>query len=700
MPELDDLLAGLDKGSRVVIRQSGSAVLAELLLACLDAGLVAVPVHPGADDRAVDELARRVSASLIVRGGPGRQPEVTELPGCPDHPEAAGLALIMFTSGSTGRPKGVKLSRRAVLGNARKTAQLHGITPDRPHGTCLPLFHCNALVMSLYGTHLTDSPLVLHEWSDPAAYFAALGEGGARTASIVPALLCDLVEAGPAWPESLDYLITAAAPLSREVAARFHRLYGPRIRQGFGLTESVNFSTLMPLLDATSFTREYVDQFPPVGVAVPETEIRIEDGEVWLRSPDLMDGYWEDPETTSRTLTADGWLRSGDLGELRDGYLVLHGRRAEMINRGGEKYYPGDLEEKWRQAGTAVPVSEPSLGQEIGLVLAGQDIETVRPLLSGGGIRPAVVQSGGLAVTSTGKPQRTLMGQRLAVRRDSGRRYEELLDYAARSGQAVLSSRHHPTSPQSKQMYAQMQALVAAHTTPVGPPSFGRSAAHDALDALVSAWPAIAGGTVEGESLMREHPGLWRRLMTEWPMGDYARLMADVLESGDALRGRVLELGSGVGNTTSLIAGRVDGEFVWSDRVLKLVERGRWPGRGVVFDLDAEPPAGLGRFDTILATNVLHCVADPARTLAALHRLLADDGRIFLAEGTSPTSADGTPWALNHLFSLWGGWWDRGGFRSRWQWLSMLAAAGLRDRGLSVLRAGRHDLGGVVWARR
>ncbi|GAA3234020.1 AMP-binding protein [Dactylosporangium siamense] len=699
MPETD-ALAGLDKGARVVIRQAGSEPLAALLLACLDAELVAVPVHPGAGDEEVAELARRVSASRIVSGRSGRPVEVTELPGRPDHPEAAGLALIMFTSGSTGRPKGVKLSRRAVLGNARKTAELHGITPQRPHGTCLPLFHCNALVMSLYGTHLTGSPLVLHEWSDPAAYFDALREGGARTASIVPALLSDLVETGPEWPESLDYLITAAAPLSRDVAARFHRRYGPRIRQGFGLTESINFSTLMPLLDDADFVRECVERVPPVGVPVPDTEVRIERGEVWLRSPELMDGYWEDPKTTSRTLTRDGWLRTGDLGDLRDGYLVLRGRRAETINRGGEKYQPADLEERWRRVGTAVPVAEPSLGQEIGLVLAGQDIESVRPLLSGGGIRPAVVQSGGLVTTSVGKPRRTLMGRQLAVRRDSGRRYEELLDYAATSARAVLSGPHHPTCPQAKHIYEQIEALVAAHTTPVTTRSFLRTAAHDALDALVEAWPSIADGTTGGEALMRAHHGLWRRLMTEWPMGDHAQLMAEVLQAGGALNGRVLELGTGVGNTTSLVADRIDGELVWSDRLPEMVERGRWPGRGVVYDLDAAPPAGLGRFDTIFATNVLHCVDDPARTLATLRSLLVDGGRIFLAEGASPTLPDETPWALDHLFSLWDGWWDRGGFRSRWQWLSLLAGAGLRDRGLSVLRAGRHDLGGVVWARR
>ncbi|WP_329060328.1 AMP-binding protein [Amycolatopsis sp. NBC_01480] len=692
-------LSGCSAGDRVVIRHPGGEPLAALLIACLEANLVAVPVHPRTDDDELAAIAERVSASLIVDGESG----TTELAGRPS-PEATGLALIIFTSGSTGRPKGVKLSRDAVLGNARKTAQLHRITPERPHGTCLPLFHVNALVMSLYGTYLTGSSLVLDQWRTPEGYFALLDAKGARTASIVPALLTELVEAAPPWPGSLDYLISAAAPITSDLAARFHELYGPRLRQGFGLTETINFSTLMPLLDDAGFVKQYVEAKPPAGLPVPGTELRIEDGEVWIRSPEMMSGYWEDPETTAKTLGADGWLRSGDLGELRDGYLVLHGRRTELINRGGEKYYPLALEGRWRRAGlsgtfAAVPVPEPSLGTEIGLVLDGQPVTAAKELVLGRGPRPAAVQSGDFLATSTGKPQRTRMGKRLAVKRDNAQRYPELLDYAASAARAVLAGAR-PGGGRAAVIHDQARALAGARQGAPGGQSFPRTAAHDCLDLLVESWPAIAAGSATGDDLMHGHRGLWKRLMTEWPMVSYADAMVDVLRAGDFLRGRVLELGSGVGNTSVRVAGLVDGEFVFSDRVAGLVERGGWPGRGVVYDLDdAEPPAGLGRFDTILATNVLHCVADKRKTLAALRSSLSEGGRLVLAEGAGTTDPAGTPWALDFLFSLWDGWWDRGGFADRWEWLALLDSAGLREPGFSVLRAGEHDLGGVVWAR-
>ncbi|HTZ44972.1 MAG TPA: AMP-binding protein, partial [Jatrophihabitans sp.] len=324
-------LDGLPAGSRVLTRLPSDRSLARLLLALYDRHLVAVPVDPRLPGAEADRLADRVGAALTVsRGAAGLDLSDGEPA---DAAEGAELAFVMFTSGSTGTPKGVTLSRTAVELNADWVARLHGFGPDRPHGTCLPLYHVNALMMSLLGTRRAGGELVLAP-SAPQAYFAELARHGVRTASIVPALLHRLVEDGPDWPDSLDYLITAAAPLSSDLAARFARRYGPRLRQGYGLSEAVNFSFTMPLLDAEAFQAEYLEQVPPVGVPVGDTELRLLDGEVLLRTPARTHGYWRDPEATARLLDADGWLHTGDLGELRGDYLVLTGRRSEVINRG------------------------------------------------------------------------------------------------------------------------------------------------------------------------------------------------------------------------------------------------------------------------------------------------------------------------------------------------------------------------------
>jgi long-chain acyl-CoA synthetase len=700
--EWRDVLCALPENSRVVVRLSNGDTLADVLLTCFERRLVSVPLHPRATNAEVAESADRVSASAIVYAD-DTGVCVTTRAGNPDHEDARELAFIIFTSGSTGRPKGVMLSRDAVIGNAEKVAALHGFSRECPHATCLPLFHVNALVMSLLGTHLTKAPLVLQARFSPASYFAMIDAAGARTASMVPSLLYELVRARPPWPESLNYLITAAAPLHSDLAARFHRLYGPRLRQGYGLSEAVNFSFLMPSLDDAAFIHEYVERIPPVGVPLSGTEFELRDGEVWLRSPDLMSGYWEDPAATFTAIDGDGWLRTGDLGELRDGVLVLRGRRVEMINRGGEKYYPVEVEARWRAAGlsgdfAAVPVTEPTLGQEIGLVARDGDLVSVRAVFNDRRVRPAVVRASELLTTDTGKPRRRAMGEQLAARRDSAEQYEEILDYARATAVKIISSPHKPACAQAAHMHNQAVALVHAQPESDREPMYPRTAAHECFDALVEFWPELADGSATGEEMMHRHSGLWKRFNTQWPLVSYAELMAEVLKAGGFLQGRVLELGSGVGNTTSLIDGLVDGEFVFSDRVPQLVERGRWQGRGVVYDLDEESPAGIGQFDTIMATNVLHCVADKDKTLRRLHSLLAEDGRLIVSEGASPTTAQGTPWALDYLCSLWGGWWDRGGFRSRWEWMSMFEMAGLRPGGFSALFAGRHDLGGVIWA--
>ncbi|ANY10728.1 class I adenylate-forming enzyme family protein [Pseudonocardia sp. HH130630-07] len=420
-------LPALPAAARVVLVLPSGPELAALLLECLGRGLVAVPLGPRTEPARVQEIVDRVGAAVVVT------PDgVTATGRHADRPDADGLALIMFTSGSTGTPKGVMLPRTAVLANARHTAALHGLTPDRPHATCLPLFHCNALVMSLVGTHLTGTPLLLAPRFDPATWFADLDRNAVRTASMVPALLPDLLDAAPPWPGRLDYVITAAAPLTRDLARRFHDVYGPRLRQGYGLTELVNFSFTSPQPEPAHWRAHYLDAHPPVGEALPGTELRLVDGgrdadagEVWIRSPDRMRGYWDDPDTTAATLTDDGWLRTGDLGRVRDGLLVLDGRRSERIDRGGEKVYPLDVERSWRDAGlpgtaAAVPVPDDVLGHEIGMVCAGTSPEVrdaARRILAAGPQRPGTVAFGTFAATSTGKPQRSAMGRGLVAGR-------------------------------------------------------------------------------------------------------------------------------------------------------------------------------------------------------------------------------------------------------------------------------------------
>ncbi|MEU9482465.1 class I adenylate-forming enzyme family protein [Streptomyces decoyicus] len=596
-------LAELPAGARVVIRLPNGRALADVLLACFDLHLVAVPLHPRATDRAVAGIAERVSATALVDVHGLHRTALPDVHTAPDD-----LAFIMFTSGSTGPQKGVMLSRRAVLGNAAKTAALHGLAPERPHGTCLPLYHCNALVMSLVGTHLTGTPLTQQAAFDPAGYFAALGAAGARTASIVPALLADLLEVGPDWPDGLEYLITAAAPLTSDLARRFHRRYGPRLRQGYGLTEAVNFSFTMPRLDDAEFRDQYLQHVPPVGAPLPGTELRLESGEVWIRTPDLMTGYWQDAHTTAATVTDDGWLRTGDLGELRDGLLVLRGRAGERINRGGEKHYPLDIEHGWRRAGlsgrfAAVAVDEPALGQDIGLVATSQPVSAVRELYERTPLRPAALQFGGLLATSTGKPRRKAMSRVLAARRLAPARYERLLRYAAATAHDLLRSGvDHPG----------LRALAAQAGDRPHP---DEEAVFGAFDFLREHWHH------EDDAELSRAKAHWRTtLLTEWPLAVHGELAAEV-SARHGFEGPPVPFGT-------------EARF----------------GGGTLLVLPHGPPA------------------------------------------------DGPVWPLGPLLSFLDGS-PENGEADRWTRLARLRDRGFPTTGCSVLRAGRHDLGGVLWAR-
>lgn len=606
-----DELAAMPAGARVVTRLPSGNELASVLITCFELELVAVPLPPRTGDAQLEDIVRRVQASAVVDVRNGTS-SVHPTGHTADHPDAAGLAFIMFTSGSTGTPKGVMLSRRAVLGNAEKTAQLHGIRSDRPHGTCLPLYHCNALVMSLLGTYLTGAPLVLHPASDPAGYFAALARSGARTASIVPALLPDLLDAAPPWPDELDYLVSAAAPLTSDLARRFHRAYGPRLRQGYGLTEAVNFSFTMPSPDPEGFAEHYLDRFPPVGRALPGTELRLEHGEVWIKTPDLMDGYWQDPAATAEAVTGDGWLRTGDLGELRDELLVLNGRTKERIDRGGAKHYPLEVERTWRQGGltgrfAAVGVAEATLGQEIGLVGADQPVEQVRTLCETTEPRPVVLRLGDFRATATGKPQRSLMGRTLAARRETPARYERLLRYAAATAHEMLRSTPHPDVPLEK-------ARALAETVPdPGPVQAEDEPVYEALDFL-------RGGTHDPE------PGdlmmLRAKVAASWPLSSYGELAAAVAEAHGVAANSV--------------------------------------------------PFGV---ETTL-----------------------DGGELLLLPHATSTTAGDLPWALDLLWTYLDG--KTGHCADRWARLRRFRDGGFATAGFSALRAGRHDLGGVIWAAR
>jgi hypothetical protein len=218
----------------------------------------------------------------------------------------------------------------------------------------------------------------------------------------------------------------------------------------------------------------------------------------------------------------------------------------------------------------------------------------------------------------------------------------------------------------------------------------------ECLRRLVAVWPDIATRRIAGEQVFSGDPGLWKRAMTEWPMGGFARMAADFMIGNDLLGGHVIELGAGVGSCSALVAGHVTDRFVRTDLQPFLLKRQKIAG--TVERYDFNEPGRWRDIDTIFAVNALHCAKDKMVTLGHLFDMLRNGGVLVLGEGRPYTDDNRTPWALNPFFGLFRGWWDIGGFVAREGWLATLAQTGFSRTGYAVRRAGVHDLGGVIWA--
>jgi hypothetical protein len=220
-------------------------------------------------------------------------------------------------------------------------------------------------------------------------------------------------------------------------------------------------------------------------------------------------------------------------------------------------------------------------------------------------------------------------------------------------------------------------------------------AVFECLRRVGTVWAHLAAGKIEGEQVFSGDPGLWKRAMTEWPMGGFARMAADFMIEHDLLSGSVVELGAGVGSCSALVASHVTERYIRTDLQPFLLKRQKIAG--TVERYDFNEPGPWRDVDTVFAVNTLHCARDKVATLRNLHAMLRPGGVLVLGEGR-PHTDDHTPWALNAFFGLFRGWWDIGGFVPRTGWFAALRQAGFSHLGFAARLAGKHDLGGAIWA--
>jgi len=341
---------GIARGGSIIVDIADPLDFALVHLAVVAAGRRSVPINPDlttAELRRISELVG--GADLVVsdrddRGGLG----VAVLP--PVTPDREGGvsggagSVLLFTSGSTGTPKGVELSERQLLFVARAIADHNRLTAEDRGYNPLPLFHVNAEVVGLLSTLAAGASLVLDRRFHRTGFWELLTERRITWLNAVPAMLAVLARGGEfAVPDSLRFVRSASAPLPDAVRAS---LGDVPLVVSYGMTEGASQITATPL-DAPL-------RDGSVGVPVgSEIQARGEDGAVlpvgdvgafWIRGPGIVTGYFEG--RASERFDTDGWLSTGDLGYLdADGYVYLVGRSDDVINRGGEKVYPAEVEE-------------------------------------------------------------------------------------------------------------------------------------------------------------------------------------------------------------------------------------------------------------------------------------------------------------------------------------------------------------------
>ncbi|HEY7931127.1 MAG TPA: AMP-binding protein [Acidimicrobiales bacterium] len=351
---------GIGPGSRVGLLFASPVSFVGWFLAGLHAGVWVAPLDPTNArnaPEATDHRAHALTLSAIVSDLAG--PSVTttrwfvapvvDEPGAPVA-EVAGGGVLLASSGSTGTPKVMALAKEQLLTNARLIAENHQLTAQDRGFNALPWWHVNAEVVGVLATLYAGATLIVAERFHRTNFWQAAGDHGVTWINAVPAMIARLLplREGERVPEGLRFVRSASAPLAPNLLRAFEAATGVEVIESYGMTEAASQICANPVGGA----RTIGSVGRPIGVEVrvvrPSAALaspseRADVGLVEIKGPTVITSY-ESPGYDDR-FDDEGWLRTGDVGYFDDdGFLYLVGRSDDVINRGGEKVYPQEIE--------------------------------------------------------------------------------------------------------------------------------------------------------------------------------------------------------------------------------------------------------------------------------------------------------------------------------------------------------------------
>jgi long-chain acyl-CoA synthetase len=373
---------GVSDGDRVVIVCGNSRYFVISYLATIGLGAVAVPLNPESPAAELEREIREVTPAAVIVGAAAasawsqiaagtREAIGTVVFADGDAPAGAvpiadllesepmpavdvdrdHLAVMMFTSGTAGPPRAAMLSHGNLLANIEQTLSARDETrpEDLVYGV-LPLFHIFGLTVVLGVSFTVGATVLLVQRFDPATAVESIVQRGVTIVPGAPAMWVAFAYFDDIPDDAFATVrlaLSGASRLPPIAAQQFERRFGVPIREGYGLTEAapvVTSSTGMPVR-VGSVGRVLVGQEVRLvgddGEDVPAGDA----GEIWVRGPNVFQGYWHDPEATARVLR-DGWLRTGDIATTDDdGYLYLVDRAKDLIIVSGFNVYPAEVEE-------------------------------------------------------------------------------------------------------------------------------------------------------------------------------------------------------------------------------------------------------------------------------------------------------------------------------------------------------------------